>query len=339
MHLVVFSICKDEEKTIAGVLDAIPPIIPGIDTIQTLVLSDGSLDRTAEVARNAGATVIEGQTQLRLAARFQQAIDIALAMGADIAVNIDGDLQFDPAEIPKLVEPIVSGRAQFVAGDRFTKPGATTPGRPENMPKSRYAGNVVGAGVVSLLTGTRFPDVTCGFRAYSREAMLTVNINSTYTYTQESFQRFAHAGLAIEMVPIAVTYYPGRRSRVVEGFVSFVSNSAVNLLRSYRDMAPLRFFAVLALLPLLGGLGGLGFVLTHWLRTSQTSPYTSIGLLGGYFFSLGVILIVVGLVADMMVRSSRNQEKILRLLKEERYQLSSNERYGLAEPTWTKRAS
>ncbi len=323
MHLVVISICKDEESTIGEVLDRVPKSIPGISSIDKLVVSDGSSDDTAAVARAHGAVVIEGTEQRRLAFRFQQAIDTALEMGADIAVNIDGDLQFDSGDIPHLVGPIVAGEADFVAADRFTDAETGQRRKPENMPSGKYWGNRLGAKVVSALSSRDFNDVTCGFRAYNRDALLSININTKYTYTQETFQILAQTGKAIETVPTHVTYYPGRRSRVVTSFWGFLATSAVNILRSYRDFAPLRFFVALGLLPLLSGALSVGFVGVHWLRTSKTSPYTSIGILGAYAFSLGIILIVVGLVADMLVRSTRNQEKILRLLKEERYSAST----------------
>lgn len=317
--LIVFSICKDEASTIGEVIDRIPGEIDGIDEIEILVISDGSVDDTAAIATAHGAIVVEGRTQRRLAHRFQQAVDIVLRRGADIAVNIDGDLQFDPAGIPALTLPILRDEADFVAADRFSDPETGARRRPLNMPKGKYWGNRLGARVVGRLSGEDFADVTCGFRAYNRQALVSLNINNRYTYTQESFQLLAHHQLDIISVPMPVTYYPGRKSRVVTNFWSFLANSALNILRAFRDFAPLRFFFWLGLGPfILGGVSA-AFVAVHWLRTSRTSPYTSLGLLGAYLFSLGLIIFIIGLLADMLGRSARNQEKLLREVKMIRY--------------------
>ncbi len=317
--LIVFSICKDEAETIGEVIDRIPAQIDGVDEIEILVLSDGSSDDTALVAAEHGALVVEGRSQRRLAFRFQQAVDLSLRRGADLVVNIDGDLQFDPSDIPTLVAPILRGDADFVAADRFTDQATGRARRPENMPAGKYWGNRLGAFVVGSLSGERFSDVTCGFRAYNRDALLSLNINNQYTYTQESFQLLAHHKVDIASIPVGVTYFPGRRSRVVTSFWSFLATSGLNILRSYRDFAPLRFFAWLGMVPFLSGGLAVGFVGVHWLRTDQTSPYTSLAILGAYLFSVGLLIFVVGLLADMLVRSVRNQEKMLRELKILRY--------------------
>ena len=329
VKLIVFSICKDEAATIGEVLDLIPTEIDGVDEIEKLVISDGSTDDTAAIARAHGAHVIEGRKQQRLAYRFQQAVEIVLARGADIALNIDGDLQFDPREIPKFVAPVIAGEADFVAADRFTDPDTGERRRPDNMPKGKFYANRLGARIVGSLSGERFADVTCGFRAYNRHALLALNINNKYTYTQESFQLLAYNKVAIQSIPVHVTYFPGRKSRVVTNFWHFLVNSGVSILRAFRDFAPLRFFFGLGIIPLVTGAGASGFVFVNWLRTGKTSPWTSLGILGAYLFSLGLIIFVVGLLADMLGRSTRNQEKIIRELKAARY--GSTAEQGLSD--------
>lgn len=315
MKLIVFSICHNESETIGELLERIPKSINGIDQIETWVIDDGSTDNTSEIAAKHGSKVHKGISQKRLAYRFSQAIDIVLDRNADIAVNIDGDLQFSPEDIPKLVEPILAGY-DFTAADRFTDLTTGKRIRPKNMPVSKYYANLIGTKIVSNLTRQEFRDVTCGFRAYSKKALLALNINSQYTYTQESFQVLALKKMNIKAIPIEVKYFKGRKSRVVTSFFGFIFNSAMNIIRVYRDFAPLRFFGTLGLGCFLLGAGSLGFVLIHWLRTNEFSPYKFVGFAGIYLISLALIIWTVGLVADMFDRMLSNQEKILERVKQ-----------------------
>lgn len=319
MKLIVMSICKDEGRTIGEVLDAIPKKIPGINEIEKWVISDGSTDSTVAEARKHGATVIDGKLQKRLAYRFGEATTIMLESGADIAVNIDGDMQFNPKDIPKLVEPIIEGGYDFAAADRFTDPKSGQRRRPKGMPIGKYHANKMGAWVVGMLTGQKFNDVTCGFRAYNRKALLAINLNSNYTYTQESFQVLAVKQMSIKTVPMPVKYYPGRKSRVVTNFVSFLFGSAFNILRAYRDFKPLNFFGGAALALFVPGMAALVFMTLYWLNYGQFSPYKFVGFGGIYLTTLGIIFGLIALLADMLKRSSNNQEKILEQLKAIRY--------------------
>lgn len=323
MKLFVFSICKDESATVGKLLDRIPKSIDGVDEIVKVVVDDGSTDDTVKVAKKHAALTIGSRQQKRLAFRFAEALDYVLSNGADIAVNIDGDLQFQPEDIPKLVKPIVDGQADFVAADRFRDPKTDKRKRPKNMPIGKYYANRLGSKIVGSLAGQKFQDVTCGFRAYNKKAMMAININSEYTYTQESFQILAMKRMDIVSIPIKVTYYPGRKSRVVTSFMQFLVGSAINILRAFRDFAPLKFFFWLGLPPFIVGLSGSLFVGIHWLKTDQTSPYTSIGIMGAYLFTLGLVIWILGLVADMLNRTTKNQEKIIELTKEVKYSKNS----------------
>lgn len=321
MKLVIFSICKDEEKTIGELLKRMPKKLPGISTIETLIISDGSNDKTADIARKNGASmVIEGIHQKRLAYRFQEAADTALTMGADIAVNIDGDLQFSPEDIPKLLEPIQKHGADFVAADRFTDPKSGKRRRPKGMPSGKYWGNRLGAWIVGILSGQKFYDVTCGFRAYNKKALYAININSNYTYTQESFQVLAVKKFNIAAVPVPVKYYEGRKSRVVKSFWQFLFGSALNILRAFRDYAPLRFFGSLGILAFIPGAIMSGFTAVHWAINGAITPYAAVGLLGLYLITAALFLWSLGLVADMFDRMLNNQEKILENIKKIQYQ-------------------
>jgi glycosyltransferase involved in cell wall biosynthesis len=320
MKLVIFTICKDEAETVGELLARMPKKISGIQKIETLVVSDGSTDETVALAKKSGATkVIEGASQKRLAFRFQQAIDTALAMGADYAANIDGDLQFAPEDIPKLLQPVVSGEADFVAADRFTDTKTGERRKPANMPTGKYYANRLGAWIVGNLSGQQFRDVTCGFRAYNKQAMIAININSNYTYTQESFQVLALKKMNIASMPIEVKYYPGRKSRVVRSFWQFLFGSALNILRAYRDYAPLKFFGFASAICTAPGLLLGGFVSWHWASTGSISPYIAFGIIALFLVGIGVMLALLGLVADMFDRMLNNQEKILEDVKRLKY--------------------
>ncbi|KKP74510.1 MAG: Glycosyl transferase family 2 [candidate division WS6 bacterium GW2011_GWF1_35_23] len=300
MKLVVFSICQNEGKTIGELLDRIPKKIDGIDDIEVMVVDDGSTDDTVKIAKEKGAVVYSNLSQKRLAYSFQYAVDKVLKMGADIAVNIDGDLQFAPEEIPLLVKPILDGKADFV---------------PEFMSKGKYWGNRIGAFVIGSLSKKKFSDVTCGFRAYNRDALLHMNINNKFTYTQEAFQLLASKQLNIRQVPISIKYFKGRKSRVVSSIFSFISLSAFNILRVFRDFAPLKFFGILGLVPFLIGLACVIFLGMHWLNTGDFSPYKFVGFTGLYLITLGIIVWLFGMLSDILGRIINNQEKTLYITK------------------------
>lgn len=319
MKLVVFSICLNEGKTIGELLDRIPRKIESVDEIAKLVVDDGSIDSTVKIATEHKATVFSNVEQKRLAYSFQLAVNKALEMGADIAVNIDGDLQFTPEEIPNLVKPIIDGKADFVVGNRFKKE------KPDNMSIGKYYGNKLGAYIVSRLSSKDFKDITCGFRAYSREAMLSMNINSKYTYTQESFQLMANKKLNIVQIPISIKYYKGRKSRVALNLFNFITSSAFNILRAFRDFAPIKFFGVLGLLPFIAGIFCVIFIGIHWLRTGDLTPYKFVGFAGIYLISLGLLVALIAILSDMLGRMLNNQEKILYFEKKNYYSLNGKE--------------
>ncbi len=311
--LVVFSICQNEAETIGEVLDNIPAQINGVDEIMKLVISDGSIDDTVAIVKERGVKVYDGVQPKGLAHRFQQAVDMVLSEGADIAVGIDGDMQFNPRDIPKLVRPIIDEGYDFVSANRFAR------GKPKNMPSGKYWANRLGAWVVSKLSGKKFADVTCGFRAYNKKALLSLNLNSKHTYTQESFQVLAAKNMNIYMVPVDVKYFAGRKSRVVKSFSQFLFGSAINILRAFRDFAPLKFFGLLGSVPFLAGSILGAFVAWQWIVTGSLSPYKALGFIAAYLFSIGLVLWVMGLVADMFNRTLNNQEKILQGVKEAKY--------------------
>jgi len=319
MKLLVISICKNEAKTVAELVKRIPRSYPGIKKVEICIVDDGSTDDTAKLAKKAGAVVYSDGANKGLAFRFREAVDIALSRDADILVNIDGDLQFQPEDITQLIAPVVDNRADFVAANRFVDPETGETRRPKNMPMSKYYGNKLGAWVVSRLSKHRFSDVTCGFRAYNYRTLSALNINSTHTYTQESFQIIAAKRLRIMTMPVKVTYFKGRKSRVVTSVFTYSAISMFNILRAYRDFAPWRFFFSLGVVPFVLGLAAGVFTAWHWAHTGTITPYKFLGIGSLYLVSLGIFFWSLGLVADMLVRMTGTQERIYEDVKTLRY--------------------
>ncbi|HJM04512.1 MAG TPA: glycosyltransferase family 2 protein [Candidatus Saccharimonadaceae bacterium] len=315
MKLAVVSICKNEAKTIQELIRRIPKKIKGVSLIDVIVINDGSTDKTAELAEKSGATVYGSHDSKGLAFRFREVLDIVLRDNYDAMVNIDGDLQFSPEDIPQFVAPIVADSADFVAADRFTDPASGNKRKPKNMPFVKYYGNKVGAWVVGSLSDQRFRDVTCGFRAYNQRAMYALNINGTHTYTQESFQVLAARKMRIHSVPVDVKYFKDRKSRVVTSIPKYMLISLMNILRAFRDFAPLRFFTMVGLVPFVLGLICLIFIGIHWLQTGAFSPYKAVGFTGVYLVSVGIFFWALGLFADMQLRLLNNQEKTYEALR------------------------
>lgn len=309
MKLAVVSICKNEEKTVKELIERIPKKIKGVDSIEIIVINDGSTDRTAELAEKSGASVYGDSRSKGLAFRFREVVDIVLEQGFDVMVNIDGDLQFNPEDIPKFVNPIVNNEADFVVADRFTDPKTGLSRRPINMPIIKYYGNKLGAWLVGKLSNEKFSDVTCGFRAYNQKALYALNINGTHTYTQESFQIIASRRMRIKALPVNVKYFKDRKSRVVTSVPRYIVISAINILRSFRDFAPLRFFIMLGAIPFIIGLGCLIFMLIYWITAGSFSPYKFVGFSGIYLVTIGMFLWSLGILADMQVRLLNNQER------------------------------
>ena len=305
MKLLVIMPAKNEEKSIGQVIRNIPRDIA--DKVEVLVVNDGSTDNTSLVAKEAGADyIIENGKNLGVGHAFFLGINEALKKGADIIVNIDADGQFDPNDIKKLIDPILKNQADMVTASRFIDKSLI----PE-MPFMKKIGNIMFSRLVSRLSGEIFFDTQCGFRAYSREACLHMNLFGKFTYTQEVFIDLISKDMRIKEVPVKI--YPRRygESKVVGNVFLYGFRALGILLRSFRDYKPLKFFGGIgAVIFFLGFLIGL-FMFLRWLRTGSTTPFRSlldVALLG---MVLGAIIFLMALVADMLDRSRKLQEQVL----------------------------
>jgi glycosyltransferase involved in cell wall biosynthesis len=297
----------NEADTIGEVVERVREIrIPEAGTPIVVVIDDGSTDATREHASAAGAEVVSHGHNLGIAEAFRTAVRVCLEHGADIAVTMDADLQFAASDIPALVQPILDDRADFVAGDRFHEGR-----RPENMPLVKYRGNLAMTRVVNWVTRSRFRDVSSGYRAYSREALLNLNVQSSFTYTQESFIELAAKGLRIEQIPVDVKYYAGRRSRVSARIAHYTLRTLLTIMRTVRDYAPLTVFGTVAAVALIPGLLLALFVAAHYVATGSFSPYIFVAFAAAYLLMAGFGVLVVGLMADMLRGIRANQERLL----------------------------
>jgi len=328
MKLIIIIPALNEEKTIAQVLDSIPSEIEGVEEIETVVVDDGSTDSTASIAQEHGAKVVSHGTNRGVGAAFSTGIDAALAEGADIILNMDADGQFNPAHIPELIAPIKEGRADFVTATRFALPELM----PE-MPTIKKWGNRWMVMIINFATGSHFTDVSCGFRAYTRDTALRLNLFGEFTYTQETFLDLARKGTRMEEVPLKIR---GERehgkSRVANSISRYAVRAGSIILLSLRDTRPLVFFGVIGLVILALGVASGLFLFGHWLNTGMTSPYQSVVTVSALLTIVGFLLIVLALVADMLGRIRRNQEEMLYNLKKQGYSRDSMDGPGADSP-------
>lgn len=314
MKLGIIIPALNEEKKISLTLAKIPKRINNIDEIKILVVDDGSTDNTSSMAKDSGAEVLKHNKNKGVGVAFQSGLEWALESKVDILVNIDADGQFNPDDIPTLIEPILNNETDVVVADRFND------GMPKDMPRGKYLGNKMMSYLISRLSGMELSDVSSGFRAFNKEAMFRLNLIGNFTYTQESILDLATKGLRIINQPVQVTYFKSRKSRVASNLLSYAMKTSMIIFRSFRDYSPLKFFGFVGLILFLLGLLLDLFTFQHYLRSGGFSPYVSIILTGIYLNTIGFGIIVLGVIADMFDRVRRNQENILYLLKKERYE-------------------
>ena len=291
MKLIVQIPCYNEEHTLPETVADIPREIPGIDQVEVLIIDDGSTDRTIEIAREVGVDhIVCNKRNVGLARSFRNGVDACLKLGADIIVNTDGDNQYVGADIPKLVAPVLEGTADIVIGDRET-------GKVEHFSRSKRFLQWVGSGVVRKLAGVWVPDTVSGFRAFSREAAIRLNIVSSFSYTIETVIQAGKRQMAIASVPIR-TNPKTRDSRLFKSIPHFIQNSLGTMVRMYAMYQPLRvFFYLGSVLTIIGLLPILRFL--YYYAINEGGGHLQSLILGGVLLLMGFLTYLVGLVADL----------------------------------------
>jgi len=305
--LIIQIPCLNEESTLPQTVADLPRSIPGVDRIEYLIIDDGSTDRTIEVARELGVHhVVQFPRNRGLAAAFRAGLDAGLRLGADIIVNTDGDNQYRGEYIPKLVEPIIAGEADVVVGDR-------DPGSIEEFSWFKQRLQNLGSAVVRGFSGTEVADATSGFRAYTREAAMRLNLVNNYTYTLESIIQAGHGRMTLKSVRIE-TNKKTRESRLMKSIRSYVQRSAVTILRSYLLYKPFKSFLVLGT-----GVFGVGFLLGvrflwFYFQGMGGGKIQSV-VLSGALMVIGVQFVITALLADLVSANRKLTEEALLKLR------------------------
>jgi glycosyltransferase involved in cell wall biosynthesis len=302
MKLIVQIPAFNEENTIAQTLRDIPKKIDGFNVVETLVIDDGSSDKTVEAARKAGAThIVQLRNHRGLASAFVAGIDAALRLGADVIVNTDADNQYAAADIAKLVAPIVRGAAEVVIGDREVAKS------PHMAPFKRLLQRL-GSWTVGKASGVTVADVTSGFRAFSREAAMQINVFNPFTYTLETIIQSGNRNLPVQTVTVR-TNPPTRPSRLYRGVGSYVRKSIATIFRIHTLYKPLKtFFAIGSLLMLAGVALGVRFV---WLYAQGSRGHVQSLILTAVFVITGFHTWLIALLADLIAVNRRLSEEVL----------------------------
>ncbi len=302
MKLIVQIPAYNEESTIAAVLRDIPKKIEGVTAIETLVVDDGSFDKTAEAARKAGAThIVQLKTHKGLSAAFVAGVDAALRLGADVIVNTDADNQYSGGDIPRLVTPIVKGTAEVVIGDREV-------GKSAHMSPLKKFLQRLGSWTVGKASGVAVPDATSGFRAFSREAAMQINVFNPFTYTLETVIQAGNRNLGVQSVAVR-TNAPTRPSRLYSGVGTYLRKSIVTIFRVYTLYRPLKtFFAIGMLLIFAGVVLGARFL---FYRAGHVQSL----ILAAVFLITGFQTLLIALLADLIAVNRRLSEDVLLRIK------------------------
>jgi glycosyltransferase involved in cell wall biosynthesis len=311
MKLIIQIPCFNEEEQLPRTLTHLPREIQGFDVVEWLIIDDGSTDATIQRARDSGVDHIVRLTNHKgLAAAFQAGLDAGLKLGADVIVNTDADNQYEAADIPKLVGPILSGRADMVVGDRQVDSN-------EHFSHSKRRLQSLGSWVVRQASSTEIPDTTSGFRAYNREAALQMQVVSKFTYTLETIIQAGKLLVAIDHVPVR-TNAKTRESRLFPSIPAYIRRNGLSIFRVYSQYEPLRVFWGGAVV-----MGTLAFaVFVRFLVYFIGDPHTAKGhvqslIAGAVLFNAAMLLGALGVIGDLLAAqrtlSQRTFERVRRI--------------------------
>ena len=291
--LIIQIPCLNEADTLPATLADLPRSVPGIDVVEVLVIDDGSRDRTSEVAKAHGvAHVIRFRQRKGLAAAFIAGIDASLRHGADYIVNTDADNQYAGRDIALLLEPLLRGEADIVVGDRNIRDL-------EHMSWFRKLLQRVGSWAVRLVSATKVPDTTSGFRAYTRDAALRMTIVSDFSYTLESLIQAGKQRMAVTHVAVS-TNPRTRPSRLFDSVLSYIKRSAATIVRIYTMYEPLKVFTYIGTTIFVAGFIISMRFLYYFLFTFESEGKVQSLILSAVLMIVGFQVVLIGLVADVI---------------------------------------
>jgi glycosyltransferase involved in cell wall biosynthesis len=313
MKLVIQIPCLNEEKTIGTTIRSVPQKLTHIDQIEIIIINDGSSDLTAEEAKKAGAHhIVQIHKTCGLANAFMRGIDESLKRKADIIVNLDADNQYDPRDIPKIIEPIINGKAEIVIGDRqIEKLNHFTP--------LKRTFEQLGSKLIGWITGLAIPDAVSGFRAFSQEAALRINLRTRFSHTLETIVFAAKERIPILSVPVEARPTE-RASRLALNSWSFIKKSAASLIRVYLIYEPFKVFLSLGAILFCLGLIPIVRFLFFFFSNHGAGHIQSL-LIGAVLIILAFIFATIGLIADLLALNRSLIEKQLLEFKRIRYNL------------------
>lgn len=302
MKLIIQIPCYNEAETLEIALNDLPKHIDGIDEIEYLIINDGSADNTVEVAKRWGVNyVVNFHRNKGLAKGFMAGLDACLRNGADIIVNTDADNQYCGADIEKLVRPIMEGKSDIVIGERPID-------QTEHFSPLKKKLQHFGSWVVRKASKTDIPDAPSGFRAYSREAAMRMNVINEYTYTLETIVQAGRNKMAITSVPIR-TNGELRPSRLFNSMFGYIKKSMLTIVRAFMMYRPLYFFSVLgSVLAAIGVAIGIRFL--YFFFGGTGAGHIQSLILASMMIILGVMTLIVGLQADIISANRKLLEDI-----------------------------